>query len=309
MSTVAAMRIGLLVGGGPETTLDDVVGQIRSAADDGFSSAWLSQIFGWDALTALAVAGREVPGIELGTAVVPTYPRHPMVLAAQALTTSAATGGRLVLGIGLSHQIVIEGMLGYSFEKPARHMREYLTVLLPLLHGEHVRFEGETLTFRALGPLEAAGAEPPQVLLAALAPRMLELAGSRADGTVTWMTGPSTIADHIGPSIRAAADKAGKPAPRIAVGLPVSVTADPDAAREAANKTFAVYGQLPSYRAMLDKEGAANPGDVAIVGDEEAVRAGVTRVFDAGGTEFSAAVFGSREEVDRTRGLLKELAA
>jgi F420-dependent oxidoreductase-like protein len=308
MSTVAAMRIGLLVGGGPKTTLDDVVGQIRSAADDGFSSAWLSQIFGWDALTVLAVAGREVPGIQLGTAVIPTYPRHPMVLAAQALATSAATGGRLVLGIGLSHQIVIEGILGYSFEKPARHMREYLSVLLPLLHGERVQFEGETLTFRGMGPLEAAGATPPPVLLAALAPRMLELAGSRADGTVTWMTGPATIADHIGPSIRKAAEAAGKPAPRIAVGLPVSVTADADAARRAANKTFAVYGQLPSYRAMLDKEGAAEPGDVAIVGDDDAVRAGIQRVFDAGGTDFSAAVFGSGEEVERTRALLKELA-
>jgi alkanesulfonate monooxygenase SsuD/methylene tetrahydromethanopterin reductase-like flavin-dependent oxidoreductase (luciferase family) len=137
---------------------------------------------------------------------------------------------------------------------------------------------------------------------------MLELAGSRADGTVTWMTGPATIADHIGPSIRKAAEAAGKPAPRIAVGLPISVTADADAARQAANKAFAVYGQLPSYRAMLDKEGAAQPGDVAIVGDEDTVRAGIQRVFDAGGTEFSAAVFGSREEVDRTRGLLKKLA-
>jgi F420-dependent oxidoreductase-like protein len=302
------MGIGMLVGGGPKTTIDDVVGQIRSAADDGFSAAWLSQIFGWDALTALAVAGREVPGIELGTAVIPTYPRHPMALAAQALTTSAATGGRLVLGIGLSHQIVIEGVLGYSFEKPARHMREYLSVLIPLLHAEQVQFEGDTVTFRGMGPLEAPGAEPPPVLLAALAPRMLELAGSRADGTVTWMTGPGTIADHIGPSIRKAAEAAGKPAPRIAVGLPVSVTADADAARQAANKAFAVYGQLPSYRAMLDKEGAAQPGDVAIVGDEDTVRAGIQRVFDAGGTEFSAAVFGSREEVDRTRGLLKKLA-
>lgn len=302
------MRIGLLVGGGPKTTLDEVVGQIRATADDGFSAAWLSQIFGWDALTVLAVAGREVQGIELGTAVVPTYPRHPFVLAAQALTTSAATGGRLVLGIGLSHQVVIEGVFGLSFEKPARHMREYLSALLPLLHGEQVSFEGETLTARTMGPLEAPGAEPPPVLLAALAPRMLELAGSKADGTVTWMTGPATIADHIGPSIRRAAEAAGRPAPRIAVGLPVSVTTDLDGARETANRTFAVYGQLPSYRAMLDREGAADPGDVAIVGDEEAVTAGIRRVFEAGGTEFSAAPFGGREDVGRTRQLLQQLA-
>ena len=302
------MRIGLLVGGGPKTTIDDVVGSIRSAADDGFASAWMSQIFGWDALTVLAVAGREIPDIELGTAVVPTYPRHPFVLAAQALTTSAATGGRLVLGIGLSHQIVIEGVFGLSFEKPARHMREYLSILLPLLHGEQASFEGETLTARTMGAVEAAGATPPPVLLAALAPVMLKLAGSRADGTVTWMTGPATIEDHIGPNIRAAAEEAGRPAPRIAVGLPVSVTADPDGARESAARTFAVYGQLPSYRAMLDREGAAGPGDVAIVGDEEAVAAGIRRVFEAGGTEFSAAIFGSGDEIKRTRALLVELA-
>ena len=302
------MRIGLLVGGGPKTTIDDVVGSIRSAADDGFASAWMSQIFGWDALTVLAVAGREIPDIELGTAVVPTYPRHPFVLAAQALTTSAATGGPLVLAIGLSHQIVIEVVFGLSFEKPARPMREYLSLHLPLLHGQQASFEGETLTARTMGAGEAPGAPPPPVLLAALAPRMLELAGSRADGTVTWMTGPATIEDHIGPNIRAAAEEAGRPAPRIAVGLPVSVTADPDGARESAARTFAVYGQLPSYRAMLDREGAAGPGDVAIVGDEEAVAAGIRRVFEAGGTEFSAAAFGSRDDMKRTRALLVELA-
>ena len=302
------MRIGLLVGGGPKTTIDDVVSQIRSAADDGLHDAWLSQIFGWDALTALAVAGREVPGIELGTAVVPTFPRHPFVLAVQALTTSAATDGRLVLGIGLSHQIVIEGVFGYSFEKPARHMREYLAVLMPLLHGERVAFEGETLTARTMGPIEAPGAPPPEVLLAALAPRMLELAGSVADGTVTWMTGPATVADHIAPSITAAADRAGRPAPRIAVGLPVSVTTDPDGARTRAGEVFSVYGQLPSYRAMLDREGAAGPGDVAIVGDEEAVAAGIRRVFEAGGTDFSAAPFGRADEVQLTRRLVADLA-
>ncbi len=238
----------------------------------------------------------------------PTYPRHPIVLAAQALTTSAATGGRLVLGIGLSHQIVIEGVFGLSFEKPARHMREYLSALMPLLHGEQASFEGETLTARTMGAVEAAGPRRRRCSWPPWPPIMLKLAGARADGTVTWMTGPATIADHIGPSIRAAAEEAGRPPPRIAVGLPVSVTADPDAARESAAKTFAIYGQLPSYRAMLDREGAAGPGDVAIVGDEDAVAAGIRNVFEAGGTEFSAAVFGSREEIGRTRSLLAQLA-
>ena len=297
------MRIGLMVG--TDGTLDDVAGRVRAAADDGFAGAWVAQIFGWDALTALAVIGREVPGIELGTAVVPTYPRHPMMLAAQALTTSAATSGRLALGIGLSHQIVIEGMFGYSYEKPARHMREYLSVLLPLLRGEQVAFEGETLKTTTMAPLETAGAPTPQVLLAALAPVMLHLAGAVADGTVTWMTGPATVADHIVPSITKAAEGAGRSSPRVGVGLPVCVTADPDAARTQAATTFAVYGQLPSYRAMLDREGAGGPADVAVVGDEDAVAAAVRGIADTGATDFVAAPYGSRDELVRTFDVLR----
>src|SRR5439155_1530948 len=198
------------------------------------------QLFAHDALTAIAVAGREVPDIELGTSVIPSYPRHPMVLAQQALSTQAATGGRLVLGIGLSHQVVIEGMFGYSFEKPARHMREYLAILLPLVREGKVAFTGETLS--ANGAITANGAKPFPVLLAALGPVMLRLAGAQADGTVTWMTGPATLESHIVPSINAAADAAGRGAPRVAVGLPVCVTDDVAAARGRTARAFVVYG-------------------------------------------------------------------
>src|SRR3954451_24853730 len=144
------MRIGIFGGDlGPSgVPVDGIVAAARTAADEGFASYWVPQIFGYDAITVLSIVGREVEGIELGTAVVPTYPRHPMVLAAQALTANEVTGGRFTLGIGLSHKIVIEGMLGYSFDKPARHMREYLSILLPLLRGEQISESGETLTFR-----------------------------------------------------------------------------------------------------------------------------------------------------------------
>lgn len=288
-------------------SLDAAIAEVADLKKRGLSSAWLSQIFGMDALTAITVIGREVPDIELGTAVIPTYPRHPHALAMQALTTQAAIGNRLALGIGLSHQMVIEGMYGISFDKPARHMREYLDILRPLLHGEPVDVAGETVTFHGMmGPLTIPGAEAPQLLIAALAPRMLELAGAVADGTVTWMTGPRTIEDHIVPGISAAAEKADRPAPRIGAGLPVSVTANPDAAREQASMQFAIYGQLPSYRAMLDKEGAAGPADVAIVGDEATVVKGLQQMFDAGATDFVAAVFGSPEEQARTLDLLTE---
>jgi 5,10-methylenetetrahydromethanopterin reductase len=301
------MRIGASlaepVGPDPLGALAD---QIRVAADDGFASAWISNIFGLEALTALAVAGREVPGIELGTAVVPTYPRHPAVLAQQALTADAALSGRLVLGIGLSHQIVIQDMYGYSFERPARHMREYLAVLVPLLDGEPANFDGETVHGHIGLSVPRSRPRMP-LLLAALAPQMLRLAGTKADGTILWMTGPATVRDYIVPTIRAAASEAGRPSPRVVCTLPVCVTDDPDRARSDANKAFAIYGQLPSYRAMLDKEGAAGPGDVAIVGDEDSVSAQIQALAKAGVTDFVAGEYARGEEGPRTRALLRTL--
>jgi F420-dependent oxidoreductase-like protein len=301
------MRIGWSLG---ESTGDDPLGDLReeiqAARDDGFASAWISNIFGLDGLTALAVAGSQVPGIELGTAVVPTYPRHPVTMAQQALTVQSALDGRLVLGIGLSHQLVIESMFGYSFDKPARHMREYLEVLLPLLREGRVSFQGGTVSAQ-IG-LTAPRRHHTPVLLAALAPQMLRLAGAVADGTLLWMTGPETIGNHIVPSITKAAEEAGRPAPRVVCSLPVCVTADPDGARERADNVFSIYGQLPSYRAMLDREGAAGPGDVAIVGDEETVARQVAALADVGVTDFSAASFGSGDDTARTRVVLKDLA-
>lgn len=285
----------------------EVIDQARRLADAGFSSVGCSQIFSYDSLTLLALIGSQVPDIELMTAVVPTYPRHPIVMATQALTVQAITGGRLTLGIGLSHQIVIEGMYGYSFERPARHMRDYLHALMPLLRGEQVAYTGPTLKAATMAPLEIRAPAPP-VLVAALAPTMLDLAGTLADGTVTWMTGPATIASHIVPRIAAAARGAGRPAPRVVVALPVCVTSDPDAARRRADQTFSIYGQLPSYRAMLDREGAAGPGAVAVVGDEDSVSAQLAALAEAGATDFAASPYGTPEEVDATLALLSHLA-
>lgn len=301
------MRIGISLAEPPSGA--NPIGQLReqvtAAQADGFASGWLANIFGLDALTTLAAAGQDVPGFELGTAVVPTYPRHPATLAQQALTVSAALDGRFALGIGLSHQMVIENMFGYSFDKPARHMREYLEVLLPLLREGSVSFDGETT--QANISLNAPREHTVPVLLAALAPRMLHLAGAVADGTVLWMTGPATIESHIVPKLTAAADSAGRPAPRVVCVLPVCVTNDVDAARERAAKVFSVYGQLPSYRAMLDLEGAATPADVAIVGDEESVSRQVRALADMGVTDFVAASYSRGEDDVNTRNLLRSL--
>jgi 5,10-methylenetetrahydromethanopterin reductase len=289
---------------GPEA-LGRLRDQLQRAADDGFASAWVSNIFGLDALTALAVAGSQVPGIELGTAVVPTYPRHPAVLAQQALTTATAVGGRLTLGIGLSHKIVIEDMYGYSFDRPARHMREYLSILLPLLDGQPASFDGETMRAGIGLTTPRPGRVP--VLLAALAPQMLRLAGERTDGTVLWMTGPGTVRDYVVPAIREAARAAGRPDPRVVCMLPVSVTDDPDGARARANRVLAIYGQLPSYRAMLDREGAEQPGDLVLTGDEDAVAAQIGALDEAGVTDFVAVLFARGDDAERTRALLKSL--
>src|SRR6516162_1095654 len=302
------MRIGVALQepSGPEamTKLRD---DLQRAADDGFTSAWLSNIFGLDALTALAVAGSQVPGIEVGTAVVPTYPRHPAALAQQARTVAAAVDGRLVLGIGLSHQIVIEDMFGYDFGRPVLHMREYLAVLMPLLNGEQVSFSGVTVRANIGLTTPSPGRVP--VVVAALGPQMLRLAGEQADGTVLWMTGPATVRDHIVPVITAAAESAGRPSPRVVCILPVCVCDDPDAARERAARVFAIYGELPSYRAMLDREGAAGPADVAIVGDEDAVGTQLSTLREAGVTDFVAGEYTGGADGARTRALLRTLLA
>src|SRR4051795_5116460 len=271
------MKIGMGVGG---RTVDEVVAGAERSLAEGFDSTWIANIFGLDAIMAAAIAGRAVPGLHIGTAVTPTFPRHPHALAQQAMTAWDATGGRFTLGIGLSHQIVIENMFGLSFDKPAVHMREYLSVLLPLLREGSASFDGEH--YRVHAPLERSG-DPsgPPVLLAAMAPVMLRLAGAVADGTVLWMTGPKTVGEHVAPRITKAAEEAGKPAPQIIAALPVALTDDVDHALSDAATTFELYGGLPSSRAMLDNEGAAGPADVAIVGDESAVEAGLQTMADA----------------------------
>ncbi len=299
------MQIGIFGGDTAGRTIDAVVAAARVAEQDGFASYALPQIFGLDAMAVLSVVGREVPRIGLATGVVPTYGRHPVTMAQQALTVQAASGGRFTLGIGLSHQIVIENMFGLSFDKPLRHMREYLAVLMPLLHEGKADFDGETISTHAA--IDAKDRQPCPVLVAALGPKMLELAGRVADGTVTWMTGPATLGTYTVPPIGAAAARAGRPAPRVVASLPVCVTTATDQARERAAKDFQVYGFLPSYRAMLDREGAAGPADVAIVGDEPTVTRELRRLAEAGVTEFVASVYGSSDERAATRAVLKSM--
>jgi F420-dependent oxidoreductase-like protein len=284
------MRIGVNSGAipGPDEALDRFVARARDLEARGFHTIWMANGMGLDAINTQTIVGRETERIELGTAAVPSYPRHPMAMAQQALTAQAACGGRFTLGIGLSHRPVIEFMLGLSYQKPARHMREYVSALAPLLRGEHVKFEGEE--YRVNLVLDVPGASPVPLLIAALGDRMLRIAGGAADGTVLGLTGPKTIESHIVPKIRAAAEEAGRAAPRVVASFPTVLTNDPDDAREKITTLLGMYGNLPSYRAMLDKEGVGGPGDIAVVGDEKALDAALDRLRDIGVTDYDATI-------------------
>jgi F420-dependent oxidoreductase-like protein len=299
------VRIGALID--PLGSIDEVTAEVQRLAAAGFATVWGSQGFDQDTLTLLAVVGTRVPEIELGTAVVPVYPRHPSMLAQQAATVQQAIGGRLALGVGLSHQVVVERMWGYRFDRAAAYMREYLSVLAPLLAGERVDFRGEFVRSVGIGPLPNL-TQPTPVYVAALGPVMLKLTGELAAGTVTWMAGVTTVGSHIVPTISAAAQAAGRPEPRVAAGLPVCVTSDVTGGKARIDTALAMYPGLPSYRAMLDREGASTPSDIALVGSEEEVAAGVTRLAEAGATDLIASVLGNEEERDRSWKLLSQLA-
>ena len=287
------MRIGVMMGAtGGNDTIDGLIEQARAVEAANLDNVWLANIFTVDAISALSIVGHQVPRIGMGTAVTPTYPRHPTALAQQALTAAAATGNRFSLGIGLSHQVVIENMFGMSYDKPALHMREYLEVLMPLLRGGTVNFNGDQYRVNGVR-IDVPGAEAPPVIVAALGPVMLKLAGELADGTTTWMVGPKTLENHIIKSINKAANGAGKSDAVVVGGLPVVLTTKPDEAREFVAKTLAMYGQLPSYRAMLDREGAAGPADVALAGDENYLRGELRRLEEIGVTDFNAAIVSS----------------
>lgn len=306
------MRIGLIPGARRDTVeLNAAIEQVVKAEADCFDSIWFPQLpnFGFDVLTLIALAGAQTRRIELGTAVIPTFPIHPLVLAKQALTAQVACGGRLALGLGLSHRPAIEDMMGLSYQSPARHMREYLTVVRSLIDEGRADFEGSEFNVRA--DLMVPESAPCPIIIAALAPRMLRLAGEMADGTVTWMAGVRTIGSHIAPRIQAAAQAAGRPQPRVVVGLPVAVTDDHSNARERAAGTYERYGQLTNYRRMLDIEGVEGPSEVAVVGNEAQVEEQLRAFASAGATDFIASILpvgdDHEESATRTWQLLRSL--
>ena len=285
------MKLGIMCGMAKDGlyTIDDYIDQVKTLEFMGFDQAWMGQVFSIDAISMMTLLGRETSTIRLGTAVTPSYPRHPTSLALQALTASAASNGRFDLGVGLSHRLVIEDLFGIPYAEPAKHMREYLEVLMPLLHNEHCDFNGQL--FNVNVQLTVPGASPVPVVVAALGPKMLENAGRLADGTCTWMTGPETLGNYVIPTINKAAKEAGKPKPRIVASLPIVLTNDVDRAKNELARHVDVYDMLPSYRRMLDRESAKNPIDIAMLGNETELREQLQRLKAIGVTDFNACCY------------------
>ncbi|MYD42779.1 MAG: TIGR03564 family F420-dependent LLM class oxidoreductase [Gammaproteobacteria bacterium] len=305
------MRIGIYGGnvrrGRPLTSLVD---EIVEKEAEGFVSYWMPQVHMFDALTMIGLAGTKTSTIEMGTAVVPSYPRHPNALAQQAATVNSLASGRLVLGIGPSHAPGIEA-LGLKYDRPAQHMREYVSVIRALTTEGQVDHEGEIYRIKTAIAVPEAQRFP--IVMSALAPLMLKAAAEVADGTVTWMVGRKTIAENTVPRITKAAAAAGRNAPRVIVGLPVCVHDDKEQAIARANQVFGHYYTLPNYRRQLDNEGLSSAGEIAVVGDEADVGSQLQEYFDAGATEVLASVFpagdDSRASFARTNELLKSLAS
>lgn len=306
------MKIG--INGNKFVATGDVAlfgGHAREAADAGVDAYWLAQhpAGPTDALTALAIIGRDVPELELGVGVVPVWGRHPVAMAAQVLTAAQGVPGGLTLGVGLSHPAMVGEHLGDDlYENPLATMREYLEVLVPLVTIGSVDHEGDRFTCRTT--VARAGEVRPTVLVAALGTKMLGLAGRLAHGTITSWTGPNTLRDHVVPTITRAAADAGNPPPRIASIFQVCVTDDVDRAREQVHQWFEFHGQAPSYNAMLEREGVASASDVAIVGTEDEVRRRILELADIGVSDLVVGEVLAPGETDtlRTRRLLAELA-
>jgi F420-dependent oxidoreductase-like protein len=295
------MQIGIWID--DEKPLPDVLDAVVDAERRGFARAWFGQRTGWDPLMLIAAVGDRAPRIGLGTAIVVTWPRHPLVLAAEALTAQAAVQGRLTLGIGPSHQMIVERRFGYRWHRPGQHVEDQLAVLAPALRGEAVEVHGETLM--AAGGLTVPDTPAPPLLLAAHGPRLLRLAGEQADGVITTWTDARSLAEHVVPAVRAAA--AGRPDPQVVVGVIATLTDDPDAARAHVAQAFGMAGELPSYRRSLDQAGLAGPEDTILAGNEAELEKAVRRFADAGATELQLCPVGPPAEQSRTIEFFGEL--
>lgn len=291
--------------------VDTAVEQARQAHELGVRSAWFGQRLDYDSIGLATVVAREVPGLAVGSSAVPIIGRHPLLVAAQARTAQAATSGRFQLGIAVGAGSYLDPVLGTVTRRPIRHLREFLTALNPALRTGAVDFAGDIVTARTPQPSDLPGAQPPPpVLVAAMGPQALRVTGELADGTLPFLAGPKTLAKHLVPTLSEAATAAGRPAPRVVTLVAGAVASDPDEVRARAYRVMAFYEAIPSYRAVLDREGVARAADLALIGTAAEVADGLRRYADAGATEIVLAQTGlvSADDQRRTYELLGSLA-
>ena len=287
------MRIGLMLGperGRYRHKVAQLIADAEAAEEAGFTSIWVPQIPGdFDALTAITLMGHATERIELGTAVLPIQTRHPIAMAQEVLSVQAVCEGRFTLGLGTSHDWVIEDQLGLRYERPACLMRNYLEVLNAALRGPG-SVDVENDQYRVHSPMDVTDLSPNRVLLAALGPVMLRIAGEHASGTILWMADERAVADHVVPRITKAA--AGKPAPRVVAGVPVAIcaNAEVDDARAWANKVLGHAEFCPNYQQLLERGDATDVGDILAAGDESAVVKRLRAFRDAGATDLAVRV-------------------
>lgn len=306
------MTVGVALSAtGSANQIDATVQLAREAAAAGLRSAWFGQTFGADSPQLAAIVGREVPGLQVGTSAIPVFGRHPLLVSSQAQTAQAATHGRYHLGLALGTKPLTEAGFGIPYERPIARLREFLTALRQLTETGSADFHGELLTATTPLPARVPGAEGGvPLLVAAMGPQALRASGELADGILPYLAGPRALAEHIVPAVTAAAEAAGRPAPRIVALVHGVVTGDTEAARRTATEQLAFYEQFPSYARVVELSGAARAGDVAVIGDEKAVAAEVRRYRDAGATEvvFSGTDLAGEDDRRRTWELLGELA-
>lgn len=289
------MRIGLMIGpelGRYRHKVPALIADAEAAEQAGFASIWVPQIPGdFDAFTMITLLGRATGRVELGTAVIPIQTRHPIAMAQEVLSNQAVCDGRFTIGLGVSHHWVIEGQLGLPYERPARLLRNYLEVLNVALAGPG-RIDVENEDYRVHGPLDVTDLAPTPVLIAALGPVMLRIAGERASGTILWMADERAVAEHVAPRITKAAAAAGRPAPRIVAGVPVTLCSRDEvaAARERANRVLGHAEYSPNYQRLLEHGDATDVGDILAAGDESAILARLRGFRDAGVTDLAVRV-------------------
>jgi F420-dependent oxidoreductase-like protein len=284
---------------GAANLVDDVIDQARRAHELGVKKVWLAQQLNYDAISLAALVGAAVPGLGVGTSVVPINPRHPLIVAQLAQTAQAATHGNFSLGLGLGARVIEHRAFGVDWPHAITRLREHLTILRSVIDTASVDFHGSEISASPMWPVQVAGGTPVPIYVAAMGPKALRVTGELADGTIPYLAGPRTIGEFIVPTINKAAAEAGRPVPQVITAVPVLLSADVESGRAAAAEQLSFYEAIPSYRNVIAREGVDSITELAAVGPEEAVARQLASYLDAGATELTLSPLERTDSADR----------